>query len=193
MGRRPQISRAFLEEHRRRTFALGAAELADEFGVRAITVAMLCQVGHSARNTFYELFSSGADCFRFTAARGHELLFANAPDPAEEEITLAEVTRRLCEAAAAEPALVRFLLLHSRGLGLGEGDPSLTSAVGRLAALLAGARECGAADGLREEFVARVYLEMLTRRLLEDEGRISALPTELDPWALLLLAPAVPA
>jgi hypothetical protein len=183
---RPQISRAYLEEHRRRSFAIGAAELADEFGIWAITVTMLCQVGHSARNTFYELFSSGEDCLRFTAGRGYELLFDGLRDPAGP-IEPNEVTAALCEAAQAEPALVRFLLLHSRGVKTGEEDRSVESAVERVSGLLA---SCRGADVpvAREDYVARVYIEMLTRRLFaEDMAALARLSRELDPWALRLL------
>jgi hypothetical protein len=183
---RPQISRAYLEEHRRRGFAVGAAELADEFGIWGITVTMLCQVGHSARNTFYELFSSGDDCMRFTAVRGYELLFAQAPDP-EDQADPREITSALCEAAAAEPALVRFLLLHSRGVKMGEGDRSVESATQKLAGLLASGRKAET-PAPREDFVARVYIEMLTRRLIaEDIPGVADLAAELYPWALPLL------
>jgi hypothetical protein len=183
---RPQISRAYLEANRRRSFAVGAAELADEFGIWAITVTMLCQVGHSARNTFYELFSSADDCLRFTAARGYELLFAQAPDPADQADPH-EIISALCEAASAEPALVRFLLLHSRGVKMGEGDRSVESATQKLAGLLASGRKADT-SGPREDFVAGIYIETLTRRLLaEDIPGVADLAAELDPWALPLL------
>ena len=184
---RPRISRAFLDAQRRRRFAAGAAELADEFGVGEITVTMLCQVGHSARNTFYDLFSSGADCMRHTAALGCEALFATAPDPGGASLDPARVTGALCEAAATEPALVGFLLVHSPAVPMGEGDVTVDSAAGRLAGLLA-ARRPGAIAGVREEFVAWIYLSMLAARLREGRSaEIGGLPQEIDPWALALL------
>jgi AcrR family transcriptional regulator len=187
-GRRPRIARAFLEEHRRRSFAAGAAELADEFGVREITVTMLCQIAHSARNTFYELFANGEECMRFAAGQGYELLFEKAPDPAGGPVEPAVATRSLCEAAVGEPALVRFLLFHSRGVAMGEDNPSAESAVARLATLFAARDGAAGGPGPREDFVAGVYVEMLSRRLVEGDPRaVAALPDELDPWALALL------
>jgi AcrR family transcriptional regulator len=191
-GARPQISRAFLEHHRRLAFVAAAAELADEFGVRAVTVSMLCSVGHAARNTFYDLFANGEECFRFTAATGYEALFAGLPDPTAEAPDPHMVTRRLGEAAAAEPALVRFFLFHSRSVPRAEGERTPESAVERLAALFAARLGPGTSPGRREDLLARVYIEMLTRRLIADLRRadpeaLARLPEELDPWALPLL------
>jgi AcrR family transcriptional regulator len=182
---------------RRGAFAAAAAELADEVGVGMVSVTALCEVAGASRASFYEAFGGGEECLRYTAARGHELLFggveaATAEEGAWEERVEAALAALFAGAFAA-PALARFALVHSRALRLEARAPDPESGVAALAALLASRRGPGAPVGPREEYVACLHLGLLTRRLLEGgRASIGRLPRELEGWALASLDRAMP-
>jgi AcrR family transcriptional regulator len=189
--RRPLISREFIEAHRRRRFFIAAAEIAHEFGRRGVTATTLCQVAHTARNTFYENFASVDDCLRQGVGEAYLELFAPLalPDATEEWPSLVEqeiggLYRRI----AAEPLLAELLLVHSFSLDGGSGAPAYEDAVTAVMTLLGPGRELAATRGLdpppfAEEAAARMIVDLAARALLG--GLSDGLPGEARPMALL--------
>jgi AcrR family transcriptional regulator len=181
------ISREFVEAHRRRVFAAAAVELVDEFGIRELTVTMLCDLAHSSRGKFYELFANSETCLRHAQAEGFELLFGETVGALGAEGEWGhrvEAARHgLFAGAQADPELARFTLIHARALPSVPDVPDAGTGISALATLLA--RQAPA--GFREEFVACIHVGLLAQRLLVGEvDSLHGLADELD-WTLDLL------
>ncbi len=190
---RPTISRDFLERERRRRFVAVAAEIAHEVGLGGVTASLICRRARSAKNTFYELFDSAADCLRFGVDEAAELLFAPVREQSGEGDWLAEVEAAIAglyEAAAAEPLLAELLLVHSFGVELGPEDRGYDAGVTELSALLERGRAVAAERGLpepnplAEEYLARVVVSLAALKVRQ--GEADSLPGEVHEMATLV-------
>lgn len=191
--RRPPLPREFIEEHRRRTYVVAAAELAQESGIHALTVTNLCQRAQSARNTFYDHFRNVDDCLRLGIREGFDRLFGPVLQIAEEdeEEWLARVDRAvggLYGAVAEEPTLAELVLVHSFGVPSEAGDLRYEDGVAAIERLLAqGRRETlGPIEPmpLAESYLAGVILSLATLKLRQ--GEAPALPAETREMTLLV-------
>lgn len=186
-GRRPLISREFIEAHRRRLLAAAAVGVTDDFGINEISVAMICDGARSSRATFYELFADRQACLRHAQREGVELLFGETVKrlgaDGEWGARVDAARRGLFAGARSDPALARFALIHARALpSLGE-TPDLGMGIAALASLLA---RRGPA-GVQEEYVACLHVGLLSLRLLSGEDdSLHGLEDELA-WTLELL------
>lgn len=190
--RRPQIDPEFVLEHRRRRFARAAAEIGEEFGLQNVTVTLLCQLEHAARNTFYDSFTGVDDCLRWAVADFSPTLFdpfVAAQDNEDWLDALATALRRFYAAVAAEPALAKLVLLHSLAIEPESGGATLENGVEKIEALLARGRAAAAASGLAspanvtEEGFARAICSLAALRLYQDD--VDALEGESKGIALL--------
>lgn len=186
------ISREFVEAHRRRVFAEAAVELVDEFGIRELTVTMLCDLTRSSRGKFYELFANREACLRHAQAEGFELLFGETVRALRADgrwaDRVAAARRGFFVGAHAAPELARFTLIHARALPSIPGVPDAATGITAISTLLAHR----APAGVREEFVACLHVGFLSHHLLVEEvDSLSGLADELA-WTLDLLSdPAV--
>jgi len=175
--RRPRIDRDFVMAYRRRRFVLAAVEIAHEFGRTGITATTLCQVAHTARNTFYDTFESVDDCLRHAAGEIEAELFAPVGKGDPDGEWLPEVNGAIAglyAAVAAEPLLAEFLFAHSFAIKDG-GEAAYERGVTALVALLKPGRRVAESLGhrpppLAEEMAARMILSLATRRVLGGEA-----------------------
>ena len=145
-GARPRISRAFVEEHRRRRYAEAAAELLHEFGREGATVTNLVRLAGTARNSYYDVFGSAEDCIDYGVALAAEELFAPVRGQEGGGIWIREVATAVAGfyvAVAERPLQAEFLLIHSAICRSATGRSALPRAIDGLAALLGrGRAEC---------------------------------------------------
>lgn len=190
MSRRPQISRDFLLDVRRRRFAAGLAEVSSDLPLCEITVDLICRAAEGSRASFYQCFDSSADCLRFGVAEAYERLFEPVGEPAEGEAWLAGchcAIEGLYANVLAEPLAARLFLLHSSRHGA-PGAVDLESGVARLKRLLAGGRAAPGArpdvPALAEEFWARAILDLAAGAIRREEPE--ALAARAAPLTILL-------
>jgi AcrR family transcriptional regulator len=141
--RRPQISREYLEDHRRRRYADAAAELLHEFGREGPTVSNLVRLAGTARNSFYEVFKSAEDCIAYSVGLAADEMFASldAQDGKGEWLgEVASAISGLYAAVAARPLQAELLLIHSAACRSDVGREALPHGIDRLRALLSRGR-----------------------------------------------------
>lgn len=187
------IERRFLMAHRRRRFVVAAAEIAHEFGRAGITTTTICQIAHTARNTFYDTFESVDDCLRCGAAEAYEELFAPvlAADPdGGWALDVERAVGGFYAAVAAEPLLAELLLIHSLALADG-GEAVYERGVAAVERLLAPGRPLAEARGhrpspLTEELGARAIVSLAARKVRR--GASDSLTAEAPEVARLVTA-----
>jgi hypothetical protein len=179
MQQRPLLARGYVEANRRRGLVLAAAEIAHEFSVREITVTGLCQMGHSARKTFYDLFPNVDACLRYGCAESLDRLFAPFRELDAEGEWLARVEKAIAgfyTAVAAEPLLAELLLVHSFGLPRRAGDADFEAGVAAVVQLLAGGRLAAEGYGrdppppLAEEYLGRMIVSLAALKLCQEDS-----------------------
>lgn len=190
---RPQISREFLEEHRRRRYVAASAELLHEFGRAGPTVTNIVRLAGTARNSFYEVFGGGEDCIAYGIGLAAEELFAGAGAQEGEGAWLSEVHAAISgfyRAVAADPILAELYLIHAAASRVDRGRAAAEVGVERLAPLFARGREEGPAKGRRppapltEECMALGIISLAARRVRTPE--VEALPQESIAMARLV-------
>jgi AcrR family transcriptional regulator len=143
--RRPGLPRAFLEHQRRLRATLGAAEVAHEFGIGAVTVTAICEVTQMGKMSFYDVFANLGECLTFGLAASYERTFAGVreaagaegdwPDRVQQGIT------RFYGAVAAEPLLTELCLVHCFGARGSGGGHDFEAGVALVAELIGDGRE----------------------------------------------------
>lgn len=159
--RRPQISREFLEQHRRRRYVDAAAELLHEFGREGPTVTNLVRLAGTARNSFYEVFGGAEDCIAYGIGLAAAELFAALAATDGEGEWAAELHQAIAgfyAAVAARPLLAELYLIHAAGSRTEEGRSAARLGLERFAGLLGGGRDLAEADGRRPPASAEEYL-----------------------------------
>lgn len=184
-SRRPQISREYLDGHRRRRLVDALAELLHEFGRPGTSVTNIVRLAGTARNTFYELFGSSEDCIAYggSLALGEYFVSLDAEDGGGEWLLEAErALTGFYETVAAEPILAELLLVHCAACKLEAGREAGRSAEGRFVPLLQRGRDTASSrygrslPPLTEEYFSTTIVTLAARRILE--GRPEALPGE---------------
>jgi AcrR family transcriptional regulator len=191
---RPTISRDFLERERRRRFVAVAAEIAHEVGLGGVTASLICRRARSAKNTFYELFDSAADCLRYGVVEAEEQVFAPVREQPGDGEWIEEVEAAvagLYGVVAAEPLLAELLLVHSFGVELRATDRGYDAAVAELSTLLERGRAAAAELGLpepspiAEEYLARVIVSLAALKVRQ--GEPASLPGEVHEMTVLVV------
>ena len=189
---RPQISRAYVEDHRRRRYVMATAELLHEFGRHQLTVTNVVRLARTARNSYYEVFGGSEDCIAWGIELACTELFATLDAQPGDGEWLAEVHEAIAGfyvAAAAEPLLAELLLVHSATSRSAAGQAAARRGAERFTAILRRGREQAGAAGRRlpvtsEEYFSRAIASLAARRSLED--RLDGLPAESGPIALTI-------
>jgi AcrR family transcriptional regulator len=183
--RRPQISRGYLEEHRRRRYVDAVAELLHEFGREGPTVTNIVRLAGTARNSFYEVFRGAEDCIAYSVGLAAEEMFESLDAQDGEGEWLAEVAAAvsgLYAAVAARPLRAELLLIHSAACRSDVGREALPHGIDRLAALLGRGRAESESRGRRppppllDEYLAWVIATPPARRVRSAE--LASLPQE---------------
>jgi AcrR family transcriptional regulator len=193
LPRRPQISREYLEDHRRRRYVDAAVELLHEFGREGPTVTNLVRLAGTARNSFYEVFRSAEDCIAYGVGLAAEEMFTDLGAQDGEGEWLAEVAAAVSgfyAAVAAQPLRAELLLVHSPGCRPAAGREALPHGIDRFAALLGRGRAESESRGRRppppllDEYLAWVIATPAERRVRGAE--VAALPGESRAVTLLV-------
>jgi AcrR family transcriptional regulator len=191
--RRPQISRQFLEEHRRRRYVEAAAELLHEFGREGPTVTNIVRMAGTARNSFYEVFGGAEDCIAYGIGAVVEELFATLAAQDGEGEWLGELDEAISGfygAVAAEPILAELFLIHAASSRVEEGRSAARAGAEHFVDLLARGRAEAEAQGRRplpapaEEYFSRAIVSVAAGRVRRAD--LDALPEESRPMAALV-------
>jgi AcrR family transcriptional regulator len=193
LPRRPQISREYLEDHRRRRYVDALVELLHEFGREGPTVTNLVRLAGTARNSFYEVFRSAEDCIAYGVGVAAEEMFASLADQDGEGEWLTELAATVdgfYAAVAARPLQAELLLIHSAGCRSAAAREALPHGIDRLAALLGRGRAESESRGRRppppllDEYLAWVIATPPARRVRGAE--LASLPREGRAVTLLV-------
>jgi AcrR family transcriptional regulator len=191
--RRPQISREFLEDYRRRRYVDAAAELLHEFGREGPTVTNIVRMAGTARNSFYEVFRSAEDCIGYAIGVARVELFATLDGQDGEGGWLAEVEQAISgfyAAVVAAPMLADLYLVHAAASRVDHGRAAARAGVEGFASLLvrgraeAVERDRRSLPATADEYLARVIVSLAARRVIED--RAAELPGETQAMATLI-------
>jgi AcrR family transcriptional regulator len=192
--RRPQISREYLEEHRRRRYVDAVAELLHEFGHEGPTVSNIVRMAGTARNSFYEVFSGAQDCIAYGIGVAADRLLEGLGESDDEGDWPAEVEEAIVGfygVVAAEPILAELFLIHAPASRVEHGREAARRGAEAFAHLFDRGREEAERRGLRPpppsaaEFFALAALSLATRRVRGPE--VATLPAEARPTAALVV------
>jgi AcrR family transcriptional regulator len=184
-SRRPQISREYLEDHRRRRYVDATAELLHEFGREGPTVTNIVRLAGTARNSFYEVFKGGEDCIAYGIGVAAGELFAPLAVLDGDGEWLLEVEEGVAGfygAVAADPLLAELFLIHAAASRVDHGRAAAGVGVERFTALLGRGRAEAQARGRRalpastDEYFSRAIVSLAARRIYD--GGVEALPDE---------------
>jgi AcrR family transcriptional regulator len=191
-SRRPRISRAYLEAHRRRRFVDATGEILHEFGRRGATTTNVIRLAGGARNSFYEVFSSIEDCIAYGIGLAEAELFAGLEElPGEDgwPTELQAAIGSFYEAVSARPLQAELLLIHSAAARTDAGRLAFRTAGQRFLPLLHRGGAEAEALGRRaptatvEECLSRSIVELAARRVRS--AGLESLAAESAPMALL--------
>lgn len=185
--RRPRISRAFLEDYRRRLCVDAAAELFHEFGREGPSVINIVRLAGTSRNSFYDVFRSVDDCIAYGIGVAVDELFATlAAQDGEGEWT-ADAHDAIVDfygAVAANPILAELFLVHSGACGVEHGRSAAQAGFERFTLLFGRGRGEAERRGRRpppllaDEYFSRAVVSLAARRVagpgvvsLPEEGR----------------------
>jgi AcrR family transcriptional regulator len=192
--RRPQISREYLEEHRRRRYVDAVAELLHEFGHEGPTVSNIVRMAGTARNSFYEVFSGAQDCIAYGIGVAVDQLFEGLEGPGGEGDWAGEVEDAVAgfyAAVAAEPILAELFLIHAAASRVEHGREAARRGAEAFAPIFDRGREEAERRGLRPppgaaaEFFSLAVLSPAARRVRGPEA--ATLVAEVRPMAALIV------
>jgi AcrR family transcriptional regulator len=191
---RPQLSRHFIEEIRRRRYAEAAAEILHEFGRDGLTVSNIVSVAGTARASFYEVFSGVEACLTYTARLADQEVFEALDAQSGEGDWPTEVRSAIggfYEAVSAKPLLAETLLLHARSSRTGDGREIAWSVARRFEPLLRRGHREASARGRRmpgeaiDAALSGAIVSLATRRVRKPD--LEELPQESEPTTALVL------
>jgi AcrR family transcriptional regulator len=192
-ARRPQISREYLDEVRRRRYVDAVAELLHEFGRHGLTVTNIVRLAKTARNSFYEVFSGSEDCVGYGVGVAVEEIFAGLEDQDGEGEWLPELHEAIAgfyAAVAANPILAELFLIHSASSRTEHGRAAAHSGAERFVPLLrrgrvdAEARQRPPLPATTEEYFSLAIVARAAQRVRDPE--VGALPEEARGLARLV-------
>jgi AcrR family transcriptional regulator len=192
--RRPQISREFLENHRRRRYVGAVAELLHEFGREGASVSNIVRMAGTARNSFYEVFNGGEDCIAYGVGVAVAEVFEVVDGQDGAGKWAAEVEEAIAGfygAVAATPILAELFLIHAAASRVEDGRAAALSGAERFAPLFGRGRAEAGQRGLRvpsllaDEFFSRTVVSLAARRVREPE--VAELPDQSRGIAMTIV------
>jgi AcrR family transcriptional regulator len=191
---RPQLSRTFIEEVRRRRCADAAAEVLHEFGRDGLTVSNVVSVAGTARASFYEVFSGVEECLAYTARLADGVVFDALDAQRGEGDWPTEVGGAIAGfygAVSANPLLAETLLLHARASRTDGGRQIGWSVVRRFEPLLRRGQLEARARGRRlpgeaiDAALSGAIVSLATQRVRGSD--VEELPQQSEPTTTLVL------
>jgi AcrR family transcriptional regulator len=191
---RPQLSRTFIEELRRRRFADAAAEVLHEFGRDGLTVSNLISLAGTARASFYGVFSGIEECLAYTARLADKEVFGALDAQRGEADWPTEVRRAIAgfyEEVSANPLLAETLLVHARSSRTDRGREIGWSVARRFEPLLRRGRGEASARGRRlpaeamDAALSGAIVSLATQRVRGAD--VEELAQESEPTTTLVL------
>jgi AcrR family transcriptional regulator len=188
--RRPRISREFIEAHRRRRFAEGAAEILHEFGRPGVTTSNILRVAGGARNSFYEVFRNVDDCIGHGIGLAEEELFAGVGEDAFEGewgTAVASSIAGFYGRVADRPLAAELLLVHAAASPTETGRAAFASAGARFAPLIDRGRDdtAGSPPPLLAECLSWSIVWLAERHVRC--GTTEELPAQATPMTSLVV------
>ena len=189
------LPRAFIEHQRRLRAAGAAAKIAHEFGIAAVTVRGICELGRMARNSFYEVFAGVEDCLRFGFAEGFGLIFGGlgavsaAPAPWPQRLDAG--LESFYGAVAAQPLWAELCLVHCFGAAEAAAGNDFEAGVAAMVGLLEGGREIAGVTAraspapLTEECLAQMFISLAAQQV--PQGAAAQLPGQRAEMVVLAL------
>jgi AcrR family transcriptional regulator len=191
---RPQLSRAFIEEIRRRRCADAAAEILHEFGRDGLTVSSIVSLAATSRASFYEVFSSVEECLSYTARLADEKIFEALdaqPGDGDWPTEVRSAIAGFYEAVSANPLLAETLLLHARTSRTDGGREIAWSVARRFEPLLRRGHREASVRGRRppgeaiDAALSGAIISLATQRVTG--SGVGELPQESEPTTTLVL------
>jgi AcrR family transcriptional regulator len=189
---RELLSREFIAQHQRARIINALALEVSEQGYRAVTVADIVKRAGIARNTFYENFSSKADCFRaaqqYAMSAALERVVGAAGEVDDWPRRVAAGMAAFLGFVAREPALARTCMVEALAAGPAAVqcyEESLQAFV----SLFRVGRDVSPhgeelPETLEEALIGGVFWILYQRLLLADPEQIERLLPELLEFAL---------
>ena len=192
-SRRPRVSQAFVDMHRRRRYVDATAEILHEFGRAAATTTNVINLAGGARSSFYEVFSNVEECITYGLGIAEAELFASLEDLPGEDGWLGDVERAIAgffEAVAANPTLAELYLIHSATSRTEQGRGAFDSAGEHFLPLLRRGRAEAEALGRRppseviEQCLSHAIVALAAARVRRTD--IKTLAAESRPTAAMV-------
>jgi AcrR family transcriptional regulator len=192
--RRPQISREFLDDYRRRRYVDAVAEVLHEFGRAGATTTNVVRLAGTARNSFYEVFSSVEDCIAYGIGVAVGELFRALEGQDGEGDWAAEVEEAIAgfyRVVAAEPVLAELFLIHAAASRVEHGREAARRGNEALVALFGRGAAEAEIRGRRPlpdpaaEFFSLAVISPAARRVRGPE--VATLLSEARPMAALVV------
>ncbi|HEY2053233.1 MAG TPA: TetR/AcrR family transcriptional regulator [Solirubrobacterales bacterium] len=182
---RPQISRDFIEGHRRRRYVEATAEILHEFGRAGLTATNVVRVAGGARGSFYQAFAGIEDCIAYGVRLAERELFAGLEVDMAGGNWLTEVREAIdafFDAVVARPLVAELFLIHSAVARTDSGRAAFRTGGERFVPLLLRGRleadvlgRCPPPD-LIAECLSRAIVDLAARRVRGPE--VATLPSE---------------
>jgi AcrR family transcriptional regulator len=192
--RRPQISREYLDQYRRRRYVDAVAEVLHEFGRAGATTTNVVRLAGTARNSFYEVFSSVEDCIAYGIGVAVGELFAMLEGQSGAGDWAAEVEEAIAGfygVVAADPILAELFLIHAAASRVEHGREAARRGAEAFAPIFGRGREEAERRGLRPppdlapEFFSLAALSPAARRVRGEA--VAMLVEEARPMAALVV------
>jgi AcrR family transcriptional regulator len=192
--RRPQISREYLDQYRRRRYVDAVAEVLHEFGRAGATTTNVVRLAGTARNSFYEVFSSVEDCIAYGVGVAVGELFAMLEGQSGAGDWAAEVEEAIAGfygVVAADPILAELFLIHAAASRVEHGREAARRGAEAFAPIFDRGREEAERRGLRPpptlsaEFFSLAALSPAARRVRGEA--VATLVEEARPMAALVV------
>jgi AcrR family transcriptional regulator len=172
--RRPQLSREFVEAHRRRRYVDATAEILHEFGRPGLTTTNVVRVAGGSRGSFYQTFSGIEECVAVGIAIADGELFGvleDLPGDGDWAVELLAAITGFFEAVATEPLLAELFLIHAACSRSDVGRAAFLTGGERFVDILRRGRVLADARGVRrppalvEECLSRGIVGLATESL----------------------------
>jgi AcrR family transcriptional regulator len=192
--RRPQISREYLDNHRRDRYVDAVAELFHEFGRGGATVTNVVRLAGTARNSFYEVFGGIEDLVAYAIGVSVQELFVTLSvqeGKGDWPVEVHEAIAGFYGAVAARPLRAELFLIHAPASRIEAGRIAARAGAERFLELLGRGRAEADGRGRRplpssaEEYFSGVIVSLAARRIMYPE--VQELPGEARGVAALVV------
>ena len=184
---RPTLSYDVVAHYQRKRLALATAQVVQQRGLSATTVAHITSQASAARNTFYKHFENKEACIAWACDEIRPVLF----DPVEAAKTgegpTAQVLdlafKSLLETTAANPGLSELFFVHSaavKEIPISGRDTSISILASLFVRASNPSQTQSSELGVRAELIAGGVISLIAANLMQGEAeRLPSLRTEL--------------